>query len=156
MKVEKMKKVSAVLAILVLVTVPLVASADDTTATQLVDNALNIWKDKGKDYALKVINASAGPLKKGPMYTFACDLSGTILAHPTQTKLRGQNMLSQKDAKGTLIFQELIKAAKTQDGSGWVEYQWLSPDGAGPTTKRTLVKKVPGEDVLVACGYHVN
>jgi signal transduction histidine kinase len=151
-----MKTVSTVLAILFLVTVPLLASAQDATATQLVDNALVIWKDKGKDYALKVINASAGPLKKGPMYTFACDLSGTMLAHPAQTKLRGQNVIAEKDAKGKFIFKELIKVAETQDGAGWVEYEWTRPDGAGTSTKRTFVKKVPGEDILVACGYHVN
>lgn len=151
-----MKHVAAVLAIVFLVTVPFVASAQDATATQLVDNALGIWKDKGKDYALKVINASAGPLKKGPMYTFACDFSGKILAHPAQTKLRGQNVMAEKDAKGRFLFKELITVAEAPQGSGWIEYEWTRPDGTGTSTKRTFVKRVPGEDILVACGYHVN
>lgn len=151
-----MKTLSTVLAILFFIAVPLVASAQDATATQLVDNALAIWKDKGKDYALKVINASAGPLKKGALYTFALDFSGTVLAHPAQTKLRGKNLWELKDPKGKLMVQEMVKDAKTSEGIGWVEYEWVHPDGVGTGTKRTLVKRVPGEDILVACGYHVN
>jgi signal transduction histidine kinase len=155
-KREIMKTLSAVLATLFLVMVPLMASADDATATQLVDSALSIWKDKGKDYALKVVNASAGPLKKGTYYTFAVDFSGNVLAHPMKTRLRGQNVMSEKDAKGKLIFQELIKAAKAEDGTGWVEYEWDRADGSGTSTKRTCVKRIPGEDMFVACGYHTN
>jgi signal transduction histidine kinase len=151
-----MKTFSTVLAILFLIAVPLVASAQDATATQLVDNALAIWKDKGKDYALKVINASAGPLKKGTLYTFALDFSGTVLAHPAQTKLRGKNLWELKDPKGKLMVQEMVKDAKAPEATGWVEYEWVHPDGVGTGTKRTLVKRVPGEDILVACGYHVN
>jgi len=144
------------MATLFLVMAPLMASADDATATQLVDNALAIWKDKGKDYALKVVNASAGPLKQGTFYTFAVDFSGTVLAHPMQTKLRGQNLWSLTDSQGKLITQELVKAAQTGDGTGWVEYEWQRSDQSGVGIKRALVKRVPGEDILLACGYHTN
>lgn len=156
MNLGLLKKLLAACAILMLLTVPVAASAQDATATQLVDNALVIWKDKGKDYALKVINASAGPLKKDNLYTFALDFSGTVLAHPAQTKLRGKNLWELKDPNGKLMVQEMVKDAKAADGSGWIEYEWVHPDGVGTGTKRTYVKRVPGEDILVACGYHIN
>jgi cytochrome c len=150
-----MKTLSAVLAVLIFAVAALAASAQEETATQLVDTALALWKDKGKDYALKVVNASAGPLKKGTFYTFAVDFSGTVVAHPMQTKLRGKNLWEAKDPNGKQFVQDMVKIAQTPEGSGWVEYEWERPDQSGLGTKRTIIKRVPGEDVLVGCGYHI-
>ena len=82
---------SSLLAAVTVVMAPLMASTDDATAVELVNKAIALWQEKGEDYALKVINASAGPLKKGPMYTFAIDFKVIVLAHPAQASLRGQN-----------------------------------------------------------------
>jgi cytochrome c len=154
-KVDDMKTFFAVLAVLIFAMAALAASAEEETASQLVDSALAIWKDKGKEYALKVVNASAGRLKKGIFYTFAVDFSGTVVGHPMQTKLRGKNLWEAKDPNGKLFVQDMVKVAQSQEGSGWVEYEWERPDQSGMGTKRALIKRVPGEDILVGCGYHI-
>jgi signal transduction histidine kinase len=150
-----MKTISMVLAIAILVTVPLVASADDAMVVDLVNKAATLWKDKGKDYACKVINASAGPLRKGSLYVIACDFSGQFLAHPAQQDLRGQDEWELQDAKGKFITQEFIKVAKSKEGQGWYEYDWVRVNETKPTKKRTFIRRIPGEDALVASGYYM-
>lgn len=138
-----------------MVLVPLMASANDATVSDLVDKAVALWKDKGKDYAIKTLNASAGPFRKGALYVFACDFKGQMVAHPVQEALRGQDAWEMQDAKGRFVTQELLKTAQSKEGMGWVEYDWLRVNETEPTKKRTYVRRIPGEDIFVACGYYV-
>jgi cytochrome c len=150
-----MKNISAVLAVLILVMAPLMVSADDATVVGLVDKAAGIWKEKGKDYCLKVINASAGPLRKGSLYVFASDFKGNIVGHPAQQDLRGQDQWELQDAKGKFLTQEFLKVAQSKEGFGWVEYDWIRVNETTPTKKRTYIKRVPGEDIFLGSGYYV-
>ena len=50
-------------------------------------------------------------------------------------------MSDQKDAKGKLFHNEIIKTAETK-GSGWVDYMFPKPEQTEPSQKWTFVKKV--------------
>jgi cytochrome c len=130
------------------------AEGEDQVVVGLVDKAIEIFKTQGKDQGLKVCNASAGPLRKGALYVFALNLKGQYVAHPVQLDLRGQDGWELQDAKGKFITQDFIKIAKEQ-GQGWSEYWWLRVNETAPTLKKTYIKRVPGEDLLVGCGYYV-
>ncbi len=130
------------------------AEGDDQLVIGLVDKAVEIFKTQGKEQAIKVLNASAGPLRKGSIYAFAVDFTGHNLSHPVQEDLRGKDTWEQQDAKGKFIVQDFIKIAK-QQGQGWSEYWWLRVNETTPTLKKTFIKKVPGEDILVGAGYYV-
>jgi len=132
---------------------PAYAAQEDETVIQLVNLATDTFKAKGKDQALKLIGASAGPLRKGSIYVFALDFKGRFVAHPVQEDLRGQDAWEVQDAKGKFITQDFIKIAKEQ-GQGWSEYWWLRVNESAPTLKRTYIKRVPGEDLLVGAGYY--
>ncbi len=150
-------KTLVVTILVVVLLLPAMATAqesDKDVVVGLVDNAVGFFKDKGKDYALKVLNASSGPLRKGAIYAFAVDYKGKMLSHPVQDDIRGKDTWELQDAKGKFIIQEFIKISKEQE-QGWCEYWWLRVNEAQPTLKRTYVKKVPGEDILVAAGYYV-
>ncbi len=149
-----MKKLALVWAIALSLGFLAYARADDQMAVGLVDKALEIFKAQGKDQALKVCNASSGPLRKGALYVFVLDFKGQFVAHPVQADLRGQDGWELQDAKGKFITQEFIKIAKEQ-GQGWSEYWWLRVNENSPTLKKTYIKRVPGQDLLVACGYYV-
>jgi cytochrome c len=150
-----MKVFSVLATVLILSMVPFMASADDATAVELVNRAVALWQKKGADYTVKVINASAGPLKKGPMYTFAINFKGVVIAHPAQTDLRGKNMADVPDAEGKYMTRDMIALAQSPEGSGWVEYKWKRVNDTQPTTKRTFAKRIPGEEAFVACGYYL-
>jgi cytochrome c len=125
--------------------------AENESVVELVDRAVEMFPSKGKDYTMKLINASAGPLRKGTLYVYAVDFKGQMLGHPVQPELRGQNQWELKDAKGKTFIQEIIKLAQEQ-GQGWYEYWWIRVSDSAPTLKKTYIKKVPGEEILVAAG----
>jgi len=130
------------------------AGQEDENVIQLVNQASDAFKTKGKDQALKLIAASSGPLRKGSIYVFAVDFKGRFVAHPVQEDLRGQDAWELQDAKGKFITQDFIKIAK-EKGEGWSEYWWLRVNETTPTLKKTYIKRVPGEDLLVGAGYYI-
>ena len=150
-----MKRLSAAMGILFFLLLPLTAFSNDAAVVELVNNAVGFWKEKGKDYTIKLLNASSGPLRKGALYVFACDFKGYFVSHPVQENLRCQDAWELQDAKGKFIVQEFLKVAKQGDGAGWVEYDWLRVGETEPTKKRTFIRRIPGEDFLVGCGYYM-
>jgi cytochrome c len=148
-----MKKLALVL-VIVSLACPAFGEGEDQMAMGLVNKALEFFKAQGKDQALKIVNASAGPLRKGSLYCFAMDFKGRFVAHPVQEDLRSHDAWELQDAKGKFITQEFIKIAKEQ-GQGWSEYWWLRVNEKTPTLKKTYIKRVPGEDMLIGAGYYV-
>jgi signal transduction histidine kinase len=148
-----MKKL-ALIVVIVLLAWPAYGDGEDQMVVGMVNKALEIFKAQGKDQALKVVNASSGPLRKGALYCFAMDFKGRMIAHPVQEDLRSQDAWELQDAKGKFITQDFIKVAKEQ-GQGWSEYWWMRVNETAPTLKKTYIKRVPGEDILVGAGYYV-
>jgi signal transduction histidine kinase len=148
-----MRSIALVLFI-VLVACQAYAGGDSDNVVDLVNKAVDIFKAQGKDQALKVLNASSGPLRKGALYTFALDFKGSFVAHPVQEDLRSHDAWELQDAKGKFIVQDFIKIAK-EPGVGWSEYWWMRVGETSPTLKKTYIKRVPGEDILVGAGFYV-
>ncbi len=107
-----MKKPSVFPAILLAIVcvfyLPSYASTDQELAVELVDKAIDTFQTKGKDYALKLVGASAGPLRKGSIYVYAVNFKGQFVAHPVQDDLRGHDGWELQDAKkGNSSFRSL-------------------------------------------------
>jgi len=148
-----MKKL-ALIVVIVLLAWPAYGDGEDQMVVGMVNKALEFFKAQGKDQALKIVGASSGPLRKGALYCFAMDFKGRFIAHPVQEDLRSQDAWELQDAKGKFITQDFIKIAKEQ-GQGWCEYWWIRINETAPTLKKTYIKRVPGEDILVGAGYYV-
>jgi len=151
--VNVISKIALVL-IVVLAFYPAFAAGDSDIVVDLVNKAVGMFKTQGKDYTLKVINATAGPLEKGAIYCFAVDFNGRFLAHPVQEDLRGQDAWKLQDARGKFIVQEFLKIAK-EHGQGCSEDWWIRVGETSPTLKKTYIKRVPGEDILVGARFYV-
>ncbi len=129
------------------------AADQQSDAKELVEKAIQFFSEKGKEYALKVVGASNGPLRKdGGLYVFAFTLDGTGLAHPYNPKLLGPQWNLQ-DVNGKYIIQDFAAIAK-DPGSGWTEYHWNKPGETKPVAKKTFIMRVPGEEIFVGCGYY--
>ena len=91
----------------------------------------------------------------GTTYLFAYDLKGNVLLNPAFPKREGTNVTGQKDAKGKLFHNEIIKTAETK-GSGWVDYMFPKPGQTEPSQKWAYVKKVTVDGVpgLIASGFY--
>ena len=121
----------------------------------LVDKAAVLIDKNGK--------AAFGEFRKndsewfhGTTYLFAYDLKGNVLLNPAFPQREGSNVTGQKDAKGKLFHNEIIKTAETK-GSGWVDYMFPKPGQTGPSQKWAYVKKVTMDGVpgLVASGFYL-
>ena len=77
----------------------------------------------------------------GDTYPFVYDMNANVLLNPAFPKREGTNVSGQKDAKGKLFHNEIIKTAETK-GSGWVDYMFPKPGQTEPSQKWTFVKKV--------------
>ena len=77
----------------------------------------------------------------GDTYLFVYDTNANVLLNPAFPKREGTNVSGQKDAKGKLFHNEIIKTAETK-GSGWVDYMFPKPGQTELSQKWTFVKKV--------------
>lgn len=91
----------------------------------------------------------------GTTYLYAYDLKGNVLLNPAFPAREGTNVTGQKDAKGKLFHNEIIRIAE-QKGSGWVDYMFPRPGQAEPSQKWAYVKKVTVDGIpgLVASGFY--
>ena len=91
----------------------------------------------------------------GTTYLFAYDLKGNVLLNPAFPQREGTNVVGQKDAKGKLFHDEIIKTAELR-GSGWVDYMFPKPGQTELSQKWTFVKKVTLDGVpgLVGSGFY--
>ncbi|MBI4961877.1 MAG: cache domain-containing protein [Desulfomonile tiedjei] len=130
--------------------------ADDAEEVQnLVERAVAMVKDRGKEATLKAVNDRQGPFVKGDLYVFAMRMDNVMVGHPHEHSLRGVNLNFVKDAAETPLFQRFKEVVEAQ-GSGWVEYQWAKPGSKDPSPKKSFIKKVPGEDLYVGAGYYLD
>ncbi len=78
--------------------------AEDTVS--LVNKAVVMFKDQGKDAALKAINDEKGPFIKGEIYVFAATMDNVLVGHPFDPSSRRINLSNMKDNNGFPIFQK--------------------------------------------------
>lgn len=116
-------------------------------AKALLDQAVSLFKAKGKDAAVKEINAG-GNWKKGELYIVAVQYDGVMLAHSSNDKMAGKNMFEAKDASGKPFVQETISAVKGK-GAGEVQIRWSNPVTKQIGDAVMFSKAVPGENVYV-------
>lgn len=121
----------------------------------LVEHAITMFKNEGREKTLSAINSRKGPLVKGDLYVFALTTTDNVmLAHPWEKTLKRIRMDHYKDSNGKSFFQQFRDVALTA-GSGWVEYTWAKPEAKNASSKRAFIMKVPGEHIYVGGGYYM-
>src|SRR5262245_33129436 len=82
----------------------------------LVDRAAALIDKDGKA-AFTEFRKKDGEWFHGTTYLFAYDLKGNVLLNPAFPMREGTNVSGQKDAKGKLFHNEIIKTAETKGRS---------------------------------------
>jgi signal transduction histidine kinase len=134
---------------------PVLSTAQEETdsdiAVKLVKQAIEYVKQNGKEKAIAEICNKEGLFYHKPLYVFAYDLKGTIIAHPTKPQLIGKNMLETPDSKGKMFRREIIETA-ISDGTGWVDYFYMNPKTKKEEPKTTYFEKY--NDMIICCGIY--
>ena len=149
-----MKHICTMWVIVGLVLMPFMGLCADDKAAEvqaMVEKGVAMAEKQGKEAAFKAINDLKGPFVKGDLYLFAQSLAGVVLAtgSPNNKPLLGKNTGNYPSVA------KMIEVAKTK-GSGWVDYAWPKPGKDYPSPKRGFIKRVPGQDFFIACGYYLN
>jgi cytochrome c len=143
-----MKKV-AIAVLMFFVAGALGAADEKTKAVKMVKDAVKMHKASGRDVVLTAV--TDGKFKDGEVYVFCYDLSGTIIAHPTNKALVGKNMINVPDTDGKLFRKDIVDIAKAK-GSGWVDYKYKNPAN-GKVEQKTTYVELSG-DIVFCCGIY--
>jgi cytochrome c len=127
------------------------ASENPADAIAMVDKGAAFLHKNGKDALITAINAKNPEFINGDTYLTMRALDGTQLAHPTNPKLVGKNMVVLPDADGKLFRKEIIDQAK-KTGKGWVDYRYNNPTSGQIEKKSTYFLK--SGDVILEAGIY--
>lgn len=109
-------------------------SADKDAAVAMVKKAVAAIKADGVEKAYAAINAPGGAFQAGEIYVVVSNFEGVTVAHATNTKLIGKNMLETQDVDGKYFSKDMTALAQKQ-ASFWYDYKFVNP-----VTKKIQVK----------------
>jgi cytochrome c len=136
---------------------PAAFSADDSAAAiAMVDKGTAFLAKNGKEALITAINAKNPEFVNETTYLTMRAMDGTQLAHPTNPKLIGKNMVVLPDADGKLFRKEIIEGAQ-KTGKGWVDYRYNNPANGQVEKKTTYFYKASDGktgDVILEAGIY--
>lgn len=122
-------------------------------AKALAEAAANHVKAVGVAKALKDFSTDKANWVKKDLYVVALDLQGHMLAHGTNEKLIGKNVMEMKDANGRFFTKAQIESTKAT-GAGWADYDFTHPVTKKIEGKSTYSVRPPGTDLVVGVGHY--
>ena len=117
---------------------------------QQVDSG-NFSPQEARQRALQVIRSQRFDAGN---YFWLSDLKGTMIMHPLESELEGQDLIHYLDPSGKPLFKEMVEVVG-KNGEGFVEYLWSRPDGSEPEAKVSFVKEFPAWEWIIGAGYYV-
>jgi cytochrome c len=114
-----------------------IASANEKVtkddAVAMVKKAVALIKAEGQEKAYADISHS-GQFVNGGLYAIVSGYDGVTLAHPTNPKLIGKNMIDAQDVDGKYFSRDMTELAH-KHASFWYTYKFVNP-----ATKKIEVK----------------
>lgn len=93
----------------------------------------------------------------GENYVWVNDLHPTMVMHPMNPALNGQDLSAKKDPKGKLLFVEMIKGVNASAAhDAHVDYLWPKPGSEAPVPKVSYVKLVPRWGWVIGAGVYTD
>ncbi|NVD73758.1 cache type 2 domain-containing protein [Duganella sp. BJB488] len=130
---------------------PARAADNAAAAIAMVDKGAAYLQKNGKEALIKEVNNKNPEFVTDTTYLTVRALDGTQLAHPTNPKLVGKNMVVLPDADGKLFRKEIIDQAAAK-GKGWVDYRYNNPNTGEIEKKSTYFVK--HGDIILEAGIY--
>ena len=150
---DALKKLFVVLLANLILTSAAFAGATPDQAKVMVEKALTYVKAHGPEKAYKEFNTPGSTFFDGELYIFAYDMEGNNLALGGNPKMTGKNLMDMKTADGKLLIKDFIEIIKGK-GEGWYDYKWINPETKKMQDKTSFIKKIPGANAFVGCGFY--
>ena len=123
----------------------------------LVNEAVKLMNEKG-ELAFDEFREKDSKWFHDNTYLSIWTTEGIRVAYAPNVSSEGENVSDLKDYNGNPLGQLFIDTALSEDGEGWVDYQWPKPDETSPATKYTFVKRcsIGDQTYLVTSGFYVD
>jgi len=100
------------------------ATKDDAIA--MVKKTVAAIKADGVDKTYAAINTPGSVYQNGEVYVVVLGSDGTTLAHPTNPKLIGKNMMEVQDVDGKFFTKDMVTRAQ-KEASFWYDFKFVNP-----------------------------
>ena len=130
----------------------------------LVNEAVNLIEEKGEE-SFPEFRQKGSKWFYDDFYIFVLRLDGNLIRviYPPDISLEGSDISNLEDIHGKPIGEMIIDTAMSEEGEGWIDYEWGKPAGAGgfetePSKKYTFVKRVKiGDQIyIVGTGFYTD
>src|SRR5437660_5093474 len=125
------------------------AGKDDAIA--MVKKATAFIKEQGPDNAYPEISNKAGRFIDRDLYVVVYQLDGKVLAHGSNEKFVGKDMLDAQDVDGKLYVKERVELAAKQP-SFWQDYKFVNPVSKKVEPKQMYCEKL--DNTAVCAGIY--
>jgi signal transduction histidine kinase len=100
------------------------ASKDEAVA--MVKHAVTFIKEQGAEKAYPEITNKASKFHDRDLYVVVYQLDGKVLAHGSNEKFVGKDLIDAQDVDGKLYVKERVELAAKQ-ASFWQDYKFVNP-----------------------------
>ncbi|TPQ35335.1 histidine kinase [Bradyrhizobium guangdongense] len=125
------------------------ASKDDAVA--MVKKAVGFIKDQGIDKAYPEISSKSGSFHDRDLYVVVYQLDGVVLAHGSNMKFVGKNMIDAQDVDGKPFVKERVELA-SKHASFWQDYKFVNPVSKKVEPKEMYCEKL--DNTAVCAGIY--
>ena len=154
-----MTRILTVLATVLALAMGMPASAQDKSkgtsaeATAMVDKAIAHIKKVGREKAFADFSSKKAPWVDRDLYVVVYDMKGKVLAHGSNEKMVGKEVLDLRDNDGKYFVKERIEMmSKGPDAKGWQDYKFMNPVSRAIEPKSMYLHRF--EDLIVGCGIY--
>lgn len=149
--VTKLLMVVALLPILAMGTAYAGDKGTKPEAMAMVKKTIETIKANGADKTYAEISAKAPAFVDRDMYVTVYDMTGKCLAHGSNAKLVGKDLMETQDADGVFFVKDRITMAKTK-ASFWQDYKFTNPTTKKIEPKTTYCEKA--SEAVVCVGIY--
>jgi signal transduction histidine kinase len=121
-------------------------------AEAMVKKAVAHIKSSGDAKAYADFTGKAAQFVDRDLYVVVYRMDGTVLAHGSNTKMVGKNLIELKDIDGKAFVKERIDMAKGKN-SFWQDYKFTNPETKKIEPKQMYCEKL--NDTVVCGGIYL-
>jgi len=122
-------------------------------ATAMVEKAIAHIKKVGRDKAFADFSSKQPPWVDRDLYVVVYDMKGKVLAHGSNEKMIGKDVIELRDNDGKYFVKERVEMmSKGPDAKGWQDYKFMNPVSRQIEPKQMYLRRF--EDVIVGCGIY--
>jgi len=122
-------------------------------ATAMVDKAVAHIKKVGREKAFADFSSKKAPWVDRDLYIVVYDMKGKVLAHGSNEKMIGKDMIDLRDNDGKYFVKERVEMmSKGPTAKGWQDYKFMNPVSRAIEPKSMYLQRY--EDLIVGCGIY--